>query len=198
MTAAATDGRTSESARVTLAVLVSAREHEPGDPGEQRGDDVQHDQDLPRPGAGQPGRDRVVADREQQAAIAGPPQDQQDQERDRDEHDQAVGDHVERAARPERPQDRPARRRRSGPICSCHTFASPSTIRLMPSVMISGWTRNTPTPMPVDQAGERGGDQRDGDRPRRAARAVDERRRRRTRPSTRRRRPTGRCRRSAS
>ena len=32
---------------------------------------------------------------------------------------------------------------------SCHTLASPRTTRLMPRVMISGWTRKTPTPMPV-------------------------------------------------
>jgi hypothetical protein len=31
----------------------------------------------------------------------------------------------------------------------CQTLASPSTTRLMPRVMISGWTRKTPTPTPV-------------------------------------------------
>ena len=33
--------------------------------------------------------------------------------------------------------------------CSCQTFARPRMTKLMPSVMISGWTRKTPTPMPV-------------------------------------------------
>ena len=34
-------------------------------------------------------------------------------------------------------------------VCSCHTFANPRTTKLMARVMISGCTRNTPTPMPV-------------------------------------------------
>ena len=34
-------------------------------------------------------------------------------------------------------------------------------MKLMPRVTISGWTRNTPTPMPVDEAGQRGGRERD-------------------------------------
>ncbi len=34
-------------------------------------------------------------------------------------------------------------------VCSCQTLARPRTTKLMPRVMISGWTRNTPTPMPV-------------------------------------------------
>ena len=33
--------------------------------------------------------------------------------------------------------------------CSCHTFANPSTMKLMPSVTISGWTLKTPTPIPL-------------------------------------------------
>ena len=33
----------------------------------------------------------------------------------------------------------------------------------MPRVMISGWTRNTPTPMPVTRPGQRGRAERDGD-----------------------------------
>ena len=32
---------------------------------------------------------------------------------------------------------------------SCHTFENPSTTKLMPSVTISGWTRKTPTPIPL-------------------------------------------------
>jgi hypothetical protein len=33
--------------------------------------------------------------------------------------------------------------------CSCQTFASPSTTKLMPSVTISGCARKMPTPIPV-------------------------------------------------
>jgi hypothetical protein len=49
----------------------------------------------------------------------------------------------------------PSHRNTSGtpaPVCtiiSCQTLANPSTTRLIPSVMINGWTRNTPTPIPV-------------------------------------------------
>ena len=74
MTAAATDGSTYVSASVTLATLVRPEMQEPGDRRQERRDDVQDDQDLPRAGARQARRDRVVADRVQQPAVPGPPE----------------------------------------------------------------------------------------------------------------------------
>ena len=71
MTAAATEGSTAESTSETLATLVRPGVEEPGDRGEQRGDDVQDDQDLPRAGARQARGHGVVADRVEQPAVSG-------------------------------------------------------------------------------------------------------------------------------
>ena len=79
------------SARVTLAVLVAPGEDEAGDRRDHRRERVQDDQDLPRACAGEPRRDRVVADGVQEPAEAGPPQHHEDQRRDRQEDDKAVG-----------------------------------------------------------------------------------------------------------
>ena len=68
------------------------------------------------------------------------------------------------APRPQRPQARRGRPTPVWTIWSCHTLARPSTTRPMPRVMISGWTRKTPTPMPVTSAGRA--------RPRRAPRGC--------------------------
>ena len=79
-------------------------------------------------------------------------------------------------------------------ICSCQTLAKPSTMKLMPRVMINGWTRNTPIPTPLTKPA------------RAAARsattidepeswAADERGNDETRHGSDRLRPTGRCRR---
>ena len=148
-------------------------------------------------GARQARGDRVVADRVQQPAVPGPPQAEQDQRGQRHEHEQAVG-HDARGACPTRATGaRPGRPPPVWTICSCQTLARPRTTRPMPRVMISGWTRNTPTPMPVRSparaAAARATTIADGQSPgrRRASR-------RRTRPSRRPRRPRGRCRRSAS
>ena len=76
----------------------------------------------------------------------------------------------------------PSQRRTAGTpapvwtMTSCQTLARPRTTRLMPRVMISGWTRNTPTPTPVRKPGE-GRDERARRAGRRARPwAADERR----------------------
>ena len=85
-----------------------AGEEEPGDRREQRRDDVQDDQDLPRPGARQARRDRVVADRVEQPAVAGPPQAEQDQRGQRDEHERGC------TGRPPRSSSDPSERNAGG------------------------------------------------------------------------------------
>ena len=104
MTAAATDGSTNCSTSDTLAVLVRPAMQEPGDRREERRDDVQGEEDLPDADAGQPRRDGVVADREQQSTepVRRSPTMMSDRERDEDE--EAVRHEVERRARAE-PQD---------------------------------------------------------------------------------------------
>ena len=47
---------------------------------------------------------------------------------------------------------------------SWYTFISPRITRPMPRVMISGWTLKMPTPMPFDDARDRGGQQGEDDR----------------------------------
>ena len=139
------------SASVTLATFVRPEQEEPSDAGEQRRDDVQDDQDLPR-------RARRTAAR-----------------RSGCRRSRTAGDRSRSVVRPSRITPRPGRRRArlygttprtllepsvrsSGgtpapvwTIASCQTLASPRTTRLMPRVMISGWTRKTPTPIPVSR-----------------------------------------------
>ena len=95
MTAAATDGSTDDSTSERLAVLTSPAIEEAGERRQQRRDDVQREQHLPDADAGQPGRDRVVADREEQPAVPAPAEPEDDQDRDRDEQEQAVRQEAE-------------------------------------------------------------------------------------------------------
>ena len=169
-------------------MLVKPGDQEPGDGGEERRDHVEHDQHLPRAGTGQAGGDRVVADRVQQPAIARSPETQQDDAAPRARRRAGC------TAGSPKSRSEPSVRELGGTpapvwtIASCHTLASPRTTRPMPRVMISGWTRKTPTPIPVRRPTSAAIDEGDDDGDRQAL-AVRRASRRRTRPS-RRPRPT--------
>ena len=123
--------------------------------GQERRDDVQQDEDLPRPRARQARGDRVVADRVEQPAVARPPEAEQDEGGQRQED--APGCSAGSPRNAPGPERCAALRRRPAPVWTiriCHTLARPRTTRPMPRVMISGWTRKTPTPMPVTSAGQ--------------------------------------------
>ena len=82
MTAAATDGRTDSSTSWTSRFARPAT-RKPGKRRQQRRDDVQRDEHLPDADAGQARGDRVVADGEQQPAVAAPAEADEDQRRQR-------------------------------------------------------------------------------------------------------------------
>ena len=123
----------------------------------QRRDDVQHDEDLPRPRA-RTGARRSGCRRSRRAAGRSPVRRRAEQDQNaragRTRSGCWRGSRRTRSG-PERAQQLGRRRRRSGPSAICQTLARPRTTRPMPRVMISGWTRNTPTPMPVSEPGER-------------------------------------------
>ena len=84
--------------------------------------------------------------------------------RDRHEDQQAVReDRRASVPGPERSAAPAARPRRSGPSRAARRWPGPRTTRLMPRVMISGWTRKTPTPTPVTNPASAGDDERDDD-----------------------------------
>ena len=138
-------------------------------------------------GAGQARGDRVVADRVQQPAVAGPPQAEQDEQPrpGRTRAGCSAGTSSDRAASRASASDVRDARSRLDDLRAARRSARPSTTRPMPRVMISGWTRKTPTPMPLTRPASAGGDEGDDDRDGRAAWLCDERRDDERRPSTR-------------
>ena len=117
-------------------------------PASSAGDDVERDDHLPVQDARQARRLLVVADGVEQAPEAGAAQREDDQRRQRHEQQQRVGDAVGEAGAEPGQRRRGSWCRRRSP-CAGRPAGSRVPTRLVPSVMISGCTRKTPTPMPL-------------------------------------------------
>lgn len=94
MTAAATDGSSSLEAS-WVDRPAAPREQRPGDRREHAGEDVDGDEDLPDPHAGEPAPLRVVADGADHAPETGAGESDDHADADHAEHDDAPRDNLE-------------------------------------------------------------------------------------------------------